>query len=645
MIIATAGHVDHGKTSLVKALTGVDTDRLEEERARGLTIDLGFAYTHWQGERWGFIDVPGHQRFIGNMLAGVAAIDVAMLVVAADDGPMPQTLEHVQILDLLGVERGVVALSRIDLATADDVQRATAAIRKLLNRTRLESAPIVAVSALTGAGLDDLRTALASQAAIASNRAAGQRFRLAVDRVFSVSGTGLIATGSAHAGSVEIDTQLVVMPLGQTVRVRGIHALDETRSVGHAGERLALNITGIQRQQIHRGDWLVAAELAHPQFRFDARLQTLPDVTLKSGLEVHLHHGASHTMGRLTLLDGEPRSPRVHIAVRDAVGVLHGDRFILRDSSGQITLAGGVVLDPAPPTRGRSRPERLRQLDAMEQSGPAAITRAALTCTPLELDAELLAWKLNQDPALLAAAVPGAIIDHQAGFRLRDAATWSALKQQIRTRLSQFHAGQPQLAGMGVDEVLAVLAPKPPSAVLRAALRDAIREGSIARSATRFHLPDHRPRLAPEDADRWQRIAPHLQQQPRQPPVVHDLARTLEMAPEALDSLLVRITFSGGLIRVAKNRFLLPAAVADLAGLAERLAQSSDGGSFDARAFRDAAGIGRNLTIDLLEYFDRMGLTRRQGDQRRVVGRSADIFGETSPAEPHNDLAVAPPQR
>jgi len=198
---------------------------------------------------------------------------------------------------------------------------------------------------------------------------------------------------------------------------------------------------------------------------------------------------------------------------------------------------------------------------------------------------------------------------------------------------------------MGVDEVLAVLTPKPPAAILRAALRDAIRDRSIVRSATRFHLPDHRPRLDPKDAERWQRIAPHLQQHPRQPPVVHDLARTLDMAPEELDSLLARITFSGGLIRVAKNRFLLPTAVVELAALAERLAESSDAGSFDARTFRDAAGVGRNLTIDLLEYFDRMGLTRRLGDQRRVVGSSEDIFGEVKAEEPQNDLAAAPPQR
>ncbi|MCC5885384.1 MAG: selenocysteine-specific translation elongation factor [Gammaproteobacteria bacterium] len=639
MIIATAGHVDHGKTTLVKALTGVDTDRLAEERSRGLTIDLGFAYTDWHNRRWGFIDVPGHQRFIGNMLAGVAAIDVALLVVAADEGPMPQTLEHVQILDLLGVEHGVVALSRSDLAQPDELQSAAAAVRRLLAGTGLADAPIVAVSAVTGSGLEALRAAL-DEAAAHSTQRFGQDFRLAVDRVFTVSGAGLIATGSAHSGSIEVDAQLIALPHGEAVRVRGIHAQDEPRKAGHAGERLALNITGIQQQTLRRGDWLVASRIARPQTRFDARLRLLPDATVKSGLEVHLHHGASHSMGRITLLDGDATAPRVHIAVREPVSVLHGDRFILRDSSGRMTLAGGTVLDPEPPARGRSRPQRLRQLDAMEAPGPAAITRAALACTPLELDAAALAWKLNSDPADLAAAVPDAVIDRQAGFRLRDAGAWGNLKEQIRSQLARFHAAQPQLAGLGVDEVAAVLDSKPAADVLRAALRDAIRDGSIARSATRFHLPDHRPRLDPKDAARWQRIAPHLKQQPRQPPVVHDLARTLDMDPGELDSLLGRITFSGGLIRVARNRFLLPEAVIELAAVAASLGHSSDSGSFDARTFRDAAGIGRNLAIDLLEYFDRMGLTRRFGDQRRVVGRSEDIFGAAQTQNSESELST-----
>lgn len=629
MIVATAGHVDHGKTTLVQAMTGVDTDRLAEERRRGLTIDLGFAYADWQGRRLGFIDVPGHHRFIGNMLAGVAAIDVALLVVAADEGPMPQTREHLQILDLLGVEAAVVALTRCDLADAVTTQRNHAATLSMLAESRFAQAPLVPVCALDGTGLDDLRAALLAQAATAVLRP-GAGFRLAVDRAFSVSGAGAVVTGTAHAGRVRTEDSLTLIPGGEEVRVRGLRALDRQQDEGHAGERLALNLSGIHHASIRRGQWLVAPALARPQARFDARLRTLPGVNLRSGQEVHVHHGATHAMGRITLLDGTPEAPRVHLAVREPLGVLHGDRFILRDSSGQHTLAGGVVLDPEPPGRGRRRPDRLAQLDALEQDDLDAIVRASLACTPLALDLDALAWKLNAETVTLARALPEARVDGQGGFILRDASAWEALQNLIVSTLERFHAGQPQLAGMGIDEVLAVLEPRPPAAVLRAALRDLIRDHRLARTATRFHLPEHRPRLDPADARQWERLRPHLAKQPKQPPVVHDLARELELDPEQLTTLFGRIAHTGALVRVARNRFLLPQAVTELAALTTEVA-AAGAGSFDARSYRDAAGIGRNLTIDLLEYFDRSGLTRRLGDRRRVVADPEDIFGNASP--------------
>ena len=627
MIIATAGHVDHGKTTLVRALTGVDTDRLEEEQRRGLTIDLGFAYSDWLGQRWGFIDVPGHHRFIGNMLAGVAAIDVALLVVAADEGPMPQTREHLQILDLLGVEAAVVALTRSDLADDRTLARSRDAITELLASTCLAQAPIVVVCAPEGTGIDTLRQALSALSPRPSIRTESG-FRLAIDRAFTVSGAGLVVTGTAHAGRVKPEDTLVVLPDNEAVRAKSVRALDRISSQGVAGERLALNLSGVHHSRVKRGQWLVAPELAHPQTRFDARLRLLPGVALRSGQDLHVHHGASHVMGRIVHIDGGHEAPRAHVIVREPLGVLHGDRFILRDGSGSHTLAGGRVLDPEPPRRGRSHPARLAELDALEAGEHAAIARAALVCRPLALDVAALAWKLNANPDDLIAALPGTAVDRSGGVTLRDAAAWRALADRIVDALTRFHAGQPQLAGMGFDEVLAVLEPRPAPSVLRAALRDLIRDARLARTATRFHLPDHRPRLDPADARRWQDLRPHLAEQPRQPPVVHDLARKLDLDPDDLTTLLGRIVHTGGLVRVARNRFLLPEAVTELAALTTTVAAANEG-SFDARSFRDAAGIGRNLTIDLLEYFDRIGLTRRSGDLRRVVADPTDIFGES----------------
>lgn len=643
MIIATAGHVDHGKTTLVHALTGVHTDRLAEEQRRGLTIDLGFAYGDWDGHRWGFVDVPGHARFIGNMLAGVAAIDLALLVVAADSGPMPQTLEHLQILDLLEVDAMVVALTRADLAATDRLERSRQEVAELLAASGRTETPMVPVAAPSGQGIDLLRRTLTASAESSRPRTrnrADAGFRLAVDRVFSVTGSGLVVTGSAHAGSVKAQDQLLSLPDGRMVRVRGLRALDRGSEVGEAGERLALNVTGIDRDQISRGDWLVEPGLGPARQRFDARLRPLPAVTCRSGQEVHLYHGASHSLARITLLEEDAAKPRVHISTREPLGILHGDRFILRDSSGQTTLAGGRVLDPDPPARGRRRPERLRELDALEQPDPERILLALLACHPFGLDLGRFARSINVPTERLLAAAPHAIVDRQDGLTLRDPDRWRELQARIIAGLADYHRQHPQLAGMGFDQVLALLQPRPAAEVLRCALRDAIAQGSVMRSATRFHLPDHEPRLTAADAERWQQIRHHFEQQPRQPPVVHDLARTLDCSPEDLDALLTRVSHSGQLTRVAPNRLLRPAAVTELAHLAERLAAASSDGSFEARGFRDAAGIGRNLTIDLLEYFDRQKLTRRHGNLRRVVAAAESVFG---PLPADSELAAAPP--
>lgn len=619
MIIATAGHVDHGKTTLVHALTGIDTDRLADEQERGLTIELGFAYCDHADQRWGFIDVPGHQRFIGNMLAGVAAIDAALLVVAADEGPMPQTLEHLQILELLGVSQAVVALTRADRASAEQCATTEAAVRELLAPTALAEASCIAVSAVTGEGMEALQAALQTLAPLSAARV-GQHFRLSVDRAFSVAGSGLVVTGTAHAGQVNVGDTLVLLPRGEEVRVRSLRALDQERRQGHAGERLALNLVGSERDHVGRGDWLCAPEIAAFSRRFDARLQPLAGTELRNGQEVHLHHGASHSLARLSVLD----DGRYHVAVREPLAILHGDRFIVRDSSARETLAGGWVLDPSPPQRGRRKPQRLAELDALETGSPEAIIRELLALRPLELDLNHWAWRLNQAPERLRAALPDAL--HQ-GALARDQAAWQALLEDIRGQLGRYHAGQPQLAGMDAAQIRAVLEPRPDRSTLEAALRDAIQAGLLARTATHFHLPGHQPRLTRADEQLWGRVRPHLQAQPLQPPVVHNLARELELAPEELEAFLIRAHHAGVVTRVAGNRFLLPAAVAQLAATVETLAASAPDGAFDARAFRDAAGIGRNLSIDLLEYFDRMKLTRRFGDVRRQVGDAETLFG------------------
>jgi selenocysteine-specific elongation factor len=562
------------------------------------------------------------------MLSGVAGVDAALLVIAADDGPMPQTREHLAILDLLDIRDAVIAITRIDLVAADRLAEVDGELDELLAGTSLEAAPRIPVSGHTGEGVDELRTALGDLARAGSQRIrSGDGFRFAIDRVFRIHGTGLVVTGCIHAGRVRVGYEMALPGQDDRARVRSLRARDREVDEAGTGDRVALNLAGIDGDVVSRGDWLLAPEIAISRHRFDARLRCLEGVILRSGMEVHIHHGADHSLGRITLLDGPEDAPRVHLSVRQPLAVFHGDRFILRDVSARHTLAGGRVLDPAPPSRGRSRPERLRALDAHEGSDPEGIARELLALSPLSLDLDGLARGLNRDPDALAAALPEALIDPAEGRVLRDRNAWEALQEDIAAALERFHAAQPQLAGMGVDELRAVLTPRPAAGVLRAALRDAIRSGRIGRSATRFHLPGHRPELVAADRDRWAAVRPHLEDPLLQPPVVHDLARTLDADPAELETFLTRVHHTGGVIRVAANRFMLPQAVTSLAHCAAAVGAEAEDGLFEARRYKQAAGIGRNLAIDVLEFLDRSGLTRRRGNVRMVVGSAEDLFG------------------
>ena len=342
--------------------------------------------------------------------------------------------------------------------------------------------------------------------------------------------------------------------------------------------------------------------------------------------------------GRLTRLDGPTEAPRVHLSLREPIAALHGDRFVLRDAAAAHTLAGGHILDHAPPPRGRNRPERLAELDALEAGDRTAVLRALHACHPLELDATRWARLLGTTPEALAALLPEAITERGSGGRvlLRDAAAFGALVDDLVTALERFHAGNPQLAGMGPDELRAVVRPRPTRDVLQAALARALDDGRLERSASRYRARGHRAALKGADAQRWQQIRPRLADPVVQPPVVHDLARDLDETPAQLEALLVRVHHTGEAVRIADNRFLLPEGVALLAHAASACAAAAPDGLFAARDFKQAAGIGRNLAIDVLEYFDRSGLTRRRDDARMLVGSAEALFGP-APAEADAD--------
>lgn len=638
MIVATAGHVDHGKTLLLKGLTGVDTDRLPQEKQRGLSIDLGFAYLDLgQGYSLGFVDVPGHERFIRNMLAGVAGIDFALLVVAADDGPMPQTLEHLAILDLLGVSRGAVALSKIDRVAPARVEQVAHEVNALLHNSSLAGAPVFPLSGLSGQGIDELRAYLEDAAQQMGGREVAGNFRLAVDRSFTVTGAGVVVTGSVFCGLVAVGDQLILSPRGTRVRVRAIHSQNLPSQSGSAGQRCALNIAGpdLDKSQISRGDWLVDGRVHAPTDRFDASLHVHANEAnaLKHWTPAHLHLAAADVTCRVAVLQDGVLPPGgsglVQLVLDRPIGAVHGDRFILRDQSARRTIAGGSVVDPFSPARGRARPPRISWLQAMSQQKPDQAMRQLLAQLPAGLDLNRFAqaWNLTaQEAENLYAALPLKRIDDDSKSWGFEPAHWQACRQSLLSAVTDWHRQKPESLGPHDYELARMLTLKVPALVLRRAIIDSIEDGNLARKGSIVHIPTHRPRASTDDLELWAKVEPLISGGGLRPPLIRELAAELGMELRPLEGFLNRAAQLGWLIRVAANRYFTPEVVLALANIAETLAAQADDGEFDPRAYRDLSGIGRNLTIEVLEFFDRAGVTRRTQQGRRINTSAGEIF-------------------
>jgi len=638
MIVATAGHVDHGKTLLVKVLTGVDTDRLPEEKRRGLTIDLGFAYLPDDAAGTiGFIDVPGHERFVHNMLCGVAGIDAALFVIAADDGPMPQTLEHLAILDLLEVRHGLVALTKIDRVSGERVAAVRAEIERLLARTTLAGAPIFPVSAVTGEGIEPLAAQLRGIAGRLPRRATDGNFRLAIDRAFTVAGAGLIVTGTVFSGELASGDSVRVLAAGAAGRARTIHAQDAAAPRGRAGERCALNLagTGLKHDQIRRGDWIVHGPVPDPSSRIDARIRVLPGEAqaLRHWTSMHVHLGASSVTGRVATLEAKEIAPGtaglVQLILERPIGAVHGDRLILRDQSARRTIGGGRVIDVYPPARGRARPERLEALRVMETSDPAQALAALLERATKGLD--LLRFAAcrnltNAEAEQLFEAVPMKRVEsamQRLGFT---SSHWDRLRALALESVAAWHQRVPDSAGPPEDRVLD--GEGLPRDVVVTIANELVRVGSLARGGAEVRLPTHRSDFAPAEAEIWKRIVALLEAEDARPPTIAEVAERLGAAQKAVQGLLDRAARRGLAVRVSQTRFFLPRTVARLAGIAEALAKAGDQGRVTAAAFRDRSGLGRNLSIEVLEFFDRVRFTRRIGDARIVLRPAAAAFSD-----------------
>ncbi|MBO6783385.1 MAG: selenocysteine-specific translation elongation factor [Alphaproteobacteria bacterium] len=635
MIVATAGHIDHGKTLLVKALTGVDADRLPEEKKRGMTLDLGFAYTDLpNGARLGFIDVPGHERLVHNMLAGVTGIDCALLVVAADDGPMPQTREHLAILDLLGISRGLVALTKTDRVPEERVAEVRDEIELLLLDTSLEGAPVFPVSAVTGDGMEALTARIASLAEATETRVTAGHFRLAVDRMFTVAGAGLVVTGTAFSGRVAREDRLWIAGFGTEVRVRGVHANNSEAETGQAGDRLALNLAGIDKDDIARGDWLSGDPAAGRYRKLDARLRVVADARrpLRHWTPVHVHLGASDVTGRVAVLGADNIAPGeeglVQIVLDAPIGAWARDRFVVRDQSAQETVAGGHVVDLFPPRRGRARPERLAMLAALDTSDHAAALAGALGLAETGIGFEdfRVARNLTGEEAQAAAGAAGAVIAGDGSDRVAlSQEAWTQLRDATTGALDAFHGKNPARLGPAAGQLRRGLGRYVPEPLFDALVTELVADGTVASDGMLLHRPDHSPGLTGDEAKHWQSLRPLLDESPDAPPVVHDLARDAGLPVHAVMKTMRQAVRMGMAIQIAANRFFEPGPLRVHAQVFERMI--ADGGTVSVSDFRKAAGIGRNLAVEVLEYFDRAGLSQRDGNVRHQVKSVAEVFG------------------
>ena len=719
MMIGTAGHIDHGKTSLVRALTGTDTDRLPEEKKRGMSIELGYAFlapsddgpavgegsvasaaTAGQTkvvpafglprEPIAFIDVPGHEKLLHTMISGATGIDFALLLVAADDGVMPQTREHLAVLSLLGIDRGVVAITKIDRVDEARVQEVTQQVTALLADTPLAHAPIIPVSATRGDGVAELRQLLRAEAvrldtahgadgtadphgsdspvrAAAATEPAGTTaestanttaalpaqagFRLAIDRVFSLDGVGTVATGTVHAGRVQVGDVLQQLPDGpKELRMRSLHAQNRSTDAAHAGQRCAINLAGVERDQLQRGHWLAQPGIASVSDRLDVELHLwhAEPRAIRSGTRVHVHLGTTASPAAVAVLDADALAPGrtglAQLVLPQPLAAWHGDRLILRDAAGQRIIGGGRVLDSRAPVRYRRTPQRLQLLQALQR--PALRDRLAGLLETCEHGVDLRQWQQVFGLASVAAFDASLqTLPHRrlAGDFIIGEPAWQHLRRTVLDTLAAYHQNATDEIGPDAARLRRLARLRMDDAHWRLLLDALMKEGSVAQSGAFVHLPEHGSQLAARDETLLQRLTPHLMEAGAQGAWVRDLAEDIGEPAANLRPAMARLARSGHLYQVVKDLYLDEATAARLAALVRQLALENKEPVDSAEVqrasnslpiltvarFRDASGLGRKRAVQMLEFFDRIGLCRRVGDTH-VLRLESEVFKGSS---------------
>ena len=627
-LVGTAGHIDHGKTALVKALTGIDADRLPEEKRRGITIDLGFAHAEWEGVRVSFVDVPGHEKFVRNMLAGAGGIEAVLLVVAADESVMPQTREHFEIVRMLALRAGVIAVTKMDRASPELAAVTISDVQDLVRGSFLEDAPIVPVSAQSGEGLDALRAAILATARQATDRMREDRVaRLPIDRAFLIPGFGPVVTGSLVSGAISRDQKMELLPGRRVVRVRRIEVHGHEEDVARAGERVSVNLVGAELAELHRGLVLAAPGALAVSSRILARLELLAGAPrLESGDRVSFHHFSTQARARVRVLETgaiEPGgSARVELRLSSAIAAVPGDRFVVRRMSPVETIGGGVVLDPLPPAlRGRAAGDAIAALGRLEsgsvadrlllwieQGRESGATEGALAQRggmPAGTVRESLA------PSLAAGQIHA--LRHRPDRYVAEAAL-ARLAQRARRELEKLLAADAAAVGVSRGTLLQRLLKADDPAWAEAIEAALVRRGAIAIAGDEARLPG-KSDLAPPERDLSSRIAALFRERALNPPSALEAAEAVQHRPKIVEGLIAHLLKQGALVRLPGGWIISREAVDDVSA---RL-RASGLTSLDVGQFKEMFGLTRRLAIPLLEYLDAVKVTRRVGDRREVL--------------------------
>jgi selenocysteine-specific elongation factor len=629
VIVGTAGHIDHGKSALVEALTGTHPDRLAEEKRRGITIDLGFAFLEENGVRFGFVDVPGHERFVSNMLAGAAGIDLVLLVIAADESIKAQTREHFDICRLLGVQRGVVALTKSDLADAETLGLVLLEIEDYLRGSFLERATIVPVSARTGAGLDDLKKALHTAALEIPGKDASRDFRLPIDRAFAMKGFGTVVTGTLISGSIGAEDEVELFPGGKRLRVRGMHSGGRSIERASAGQRTAVNLAGIDHGEVKRGMSLATPGRFRTTRRIDVRLTLLSSARkIKHRARVHFHAGTSETIAEISLYGQETLAPGqnalAHLRLQEDVLLLPGDRFIVRQFSPVITIGGGVVLDPLarrPTLRDAGRAGFLGILESgKREEALAAMTERARLGIAFEEIVARTGWsakEIREIAQALAAKGSVKVISTEPVILLAREA-FDEVRKKIAERIERFHKENPLLPGIAREDLRAGLGRRVRAETFRAALEELEVEKKLDVHGELVKSAGTEIALRPEEARAKEQIEKAFLAAGLAVPAVKDVLAKLSIESKRSEKLLQILLREKNLVRVTQELIFHRQA---LGQLREKLAgyKKAKGERISVPVFKELTGVTRKYAIPLLEYLDRERVTRRAGDERVIL--------------------------